>query len=360
VEGDPVDAARLGRRAIGSGGGSKVNMKNQQNPHIAWNDFALLVPGATADKAKSRLPLNKPVNLLTGAGGGGKSVNGAPASKAHVVILNANRQLYIRDLTGTAGLQVRNELVDGAELAHGDNVRLGKMQYEVFATERSASDTMGGAPSAALYAPPSPDPIPLRLPVTVLGTNDSADIRVTSSGPVADVLVMIVSLGGRFWLWDLQPANAAKIDGKPVTRAELPDGCTVSIGDNQFRFQVAPLRVAPGAPDRAARNHDGAPPATAAPTTPADIDIDSDVQTLPAAGVEQFRQWGALAFAVASANQAELHDPTVPLDPTKFGPPKTPSRWRIPIMILITLIVVAAIAAAAIYAWGRWKHLSAQ
>src|SRR6478735_7415696 len=105
-------------------------------PSVFYEDFALVPRGASAGKPK--VSFSRPVNLLSAAStpSGGQA---SPAtSAAHVLVLNLDGQLYIRDLTGTASLQWNGKPVVEAKLTHGDQVRLGKIEYEVFATRLAA------------------------------------------------------------------------------------------------------------------------------------------------------------------------------------------------------------------------------
>src|SRR4051794_21953367 len=105
-------------------------------PSVYCEDFAL-VPRA-GHEGKPRVAFSRPVNLLSAASTAiGTQASSQQAAAAHVLVLNLDGQLYIRDLTGTASLQWNGKTVVEAKLKHADHVRLGKIEYEVFATRLS-------------------------------------------------------------------------------------------------------------------------------------------------------------------------------------------------------------------------------
>src|SRR4051794_10471179 len=93
-------------------------------PSVYCEDFAL-VPRA-GHEGKPRVAFSRPVNLLSDASTANGTQAGSPLAAAHVLVLNLDGQLYIRDLTGTASLQWNGKTVVEAKLKHADRVRLGK------------------------------------------------------------------------------------------------------------------------------------------------------------------------------------------------------------------------------------------
>jgi hypothetical protein len=380
-------------------------------PSVFYEDFALVPRGASAGKPK--VSFSRPVNLLSAAStpSGGQA---SPAtSAAHVLVLNLDGQLYIRDLTGTASLQCNGKSVVEAKLTHGDQVRLGKIEYEVFATRLAAgaNNSQPTAPPAAALVPTAGgEERPMRDPVTLVGACEQAELRLLTAG-APEACAMILRLGAGYWLWNLDATFPCRINGEPVVRAPLADGSVVSIGDEDFRFRLlprgetkpknpqvvkvvkakAPMRaapvqadpVAPAAPTapaisaktRAVPNPavasvpisgavanaptPAAPPppqralATAAPTTPRTPD-ESELRD----DADVFKQWGPLAFAVAAADRPELQP-----GGSKSGSrsnanaaeavaaPAPPKRSLVKVVIIVMLLALLAGGA-----YVSWKY----
>src|SRR5258706_13196973 len=106
-------------------------------PSVYCEDFALVPRGA--HEGKPRVAFTRPVNLLSAASGNGAQ---APAqAAAHVLVLNLDGQLYIRDLTASASSQWTGTTVVAANLPHGDPVPPGQIAYDVVATHCAPAAT---------------------------------------------------------------------------------------------------------------------------------------------------------------------------------------------------------------------------
>src|SRR5258706_5299567 len=205
-------------------------------PSVYCEDFALVPRGA--HKGKPRVAFTRPVNLLSAASGNGAQ---APAqAAAHVLVLNLDGQLYIRDLTGSASLQWNGTTVVEANLRHGDRVRLGKIEYEVVATRCAPAATGKPSPPTAELAPLAGGPLrTVRGPVTVIGGGEQAELRLPAPG-APDACAMLLRIGDGYWLWNLEPSAQCRINCDPVLPAGLADGTLLTIGEDQFRFSIVP------------------------------------------------------------------------------------------------------------------------
>jgi predicted component of type VI protein secretion system len=349
------------------------------------------------------------VNLLSAA----TTPNGGQASpvtaSAHVLVLNLDGQLYIRDLTGSASLQWNGKPVVEAKLRHGDQVRLGKIEYEVFATRIAAGgmNSQPTAPAAVLVPKAGGEARPMRGPVTLVGACEQADLRLLTAG-APEACAMILRLGSAYWLWNLDPASPCRLNGEPVVRAALADGSEVTIGDEVFLFQLVPqAEVKPTAAPQPvkvtkAKSPARAPVAQVDPVSPASASasVPAAARTLqdpevapsevPGAVVESpapqrglattvapplqrtpdeseleddadvFKQWGPLAFAVASADRPELRpggsksgsqsSPKAPEAIIVPAPP-APAPRRSVVKVLVIVVLLALLAGGAFVAW---------
>lgn len=377
-------------------------------PSVFYEDFALVPRGASEGKPK--VAFSRPVNLLSAASSPGGGHASPATSAAHVLVLNLDGQLYIRDLTGTASLQWNGQPVVEAKLRHGDQVRLGKIEYEVFATRIAAGgdNSAATAPQAAALVPKAGgEARPMRGPVTLVGACEQAELRLLTAG-APEACAMILRLGAGYWLWNLDPASPCRLNGEPVVRAALADGSEVTIGDEVFRFRLAPqpevrpmnpqvvkvvkakspMRIAPvqakpvspaAAASAEARRLENPQVASAAPVSDAAVDsLGAAVAPLPerrlatvsppmrrtpdeselADDADVFKQWGPLAFAVAAADRPELRPggsksgsqssqkaPEAAVAP----PPAAPRRSAIKVMVIVVLLVL--LAGGAYVAW---------
>jgi len=369
-------------------GGVNAAMSKATPPSIFCEDFALIPRGPHA--GKPHVTFGRPVNLLSAASGEGAAATGKPA--AHVLVLNLDGQLYIRDLGGTASLQLNGNPTTQANLRHGDKVRLGKIEYEVNATRFVAarSETPGGR-MAELLPTSGGAAMKVVTPVSLIGSSEHAELPLAGDN-APEAMAMILRIGQGYWLWNLEPASPCRVNGEVVVRVALGEGTLVSVGGQEFRFHLLPEPASPQAqapakradksPVRSTRAPTGpaprktptvtaeaAPPAPAtppistpqpiakpevpaklpAPPTPAPPPpaIQKPPLTTPATATPEeeadvFKQWGPLAFAVAAADRPELQAggskpgavANVPVTP---GPRRSRLSWAILLVILLLL-----------------------
>jgi hypothetical protein len=83
----------------------------------------------------------------------------------------------------------------------------------------------------------------IRFPITrkstVIGRGSEADVQVTARG-VSRAHAEIRWDGKRAEVLDLGSTNGTSLDGLDVTRAALPDVCTLGVGQARILFQVVP------------------------------------------------------------------------------------------------------------------------
>jgi hypothetical protein len=280
-------------------------------PSVYYEDFSLR-PRAGFE-GKPPVAFSRPVNLLSAASASDGAQ--APAS-AHVLVLNLDGQLYIRDLTGSASLQWNGKTVVEASLRHGDRVRLGKIEYDVFATRLAPAGANGQPviPSAELLPAAGGEPRTVRGPVTLVGACEQAELRLIAAG-APEACAMILRLGAGYWLWNLDPASPCRINGEPVVRAPLPDGSLLTIGDDKFRFRLIPQASAPVAP--VAKTAAPAKPVPAKPTPPSPVQQKKVIAVV------------AKAIAPVPAKPAPAAAPILPTAPVQapapaVAPPPTP------------------------------------
>ncbi len=84
---------------------------------------------------------------------------------------------------------------------------------------------------------------PLTRKSTILGRGTDSDVHVVAPG-VSRHHAEIRWNGKRCEVVDLGSTNGTTLDGEKVTRAALPDSCTLGVGRARILFQVVPLSSA--------------------------------------------------------------------------------------------------------------------
>lgn len=282
----------------------------------------------------------------------------------------------------------------------------------------AAAASSASAPPVEIVTPGGAPPMRVRTPITVFAPTETADIRLPAKPAGGDACAMILRMGDLYWLWNLEPSSELRVNGQVVTRAELGDGSDVSVGGAGFRFRAvtapapaAPVRAvqkqqskasassasgtkpqaakpqaakpalptgvvatfsipsAQGAPGAAPTQETGASPATPAKagakasppvvvgrTRPAPGAKPRVARTLDGNDADGIRQWGPLAFAVASADRPELQGQGAqgPAEPPPEVAEEAPASRRLGGLLIVGVIVLVLLAAAAFY--GR-KYL---
>jgi hypothetical protein len=84
---------------------------------------------------------------------------------------------------------------------------------------------------------------PLTRKSTILGRGTDSDVHVVATG-VSRHHAEIRWNGKRCEVVDLGSTNGTTLDGEKVTRAALPDSCTLGVGQARILFEVVPLSSA--------------------------------------------------------------------------------------------------------------------
>ncbi|MDB5323388.1 MAG: hypothetical protein JWN40_5019 [Phycisphaerales bacterium] len=286
-------------------------------PSVYYEDFSLR-PRAGFE-GKPPVAFSRPVNLLSAASASDGAQAPAQTASAHVLVLNLDGQLYIRDLTGSASLQWNGTTVVEASLHHGDRVRLGKIEYDVFATRLAPAGANGqmATPSAELLPAAGGDPRTVRGPVMLVGACEQAELRLMTAG-APEACAMIMRLGAGYWLWNLDPASPCRINGEPVVRAPLPDGSLLTIGDDKFRFRLIPQASAPEAP--VAKTAVPAKPAPAKPAPPPPAQQKKVIPVVAKAIAPVPAKSGASAAPILPSAPIQAPQPAVASSPTPIPP----------------------------------------
>src|SRR5215212_1590188 len=91
-------------------------------------------------------------------------------------------------------------------------------------------------PQGALAGKP---PIPLARPATLVGSRQTAHLRLHSS-TVSKAHALILSDGGKVHVRDLNSRTKVFVNGKQIKQADLREGDQIKIGRFVFRFTAGP------------------------------------------------------------------------------------------------------------------------
>src|SRR5436305_311402 len=91
-------------------------------------------------------------------------------------------------------------------------------------------------PQGALAGKP---PIPIARPATLVGTRQTANLRLNSS-QVSKAHALILSSESKVYIRDLNSRTKVFINGKEVREAVLKEGDQLKIGRYLFRFTAGP------------------------------------------------------------------------------------------------------------------------
>lgn len=156
--------------------------------------------------------------------GNSLQVTDPSVSGSHAEIELGTGALRIRDLDSTNGTEVGGRRVRQAEVGHGQQFVLGKVEFSVIDREAGASDDTGGL-ALELEMPLQDDPAGLgrtqlqpREEGFEITADDLARSRRTSKlGPI--LLVGLAALAGGAWYWTTTRASADEGSGRSASAA---------------------------------------------------------------------------------------------------------------------------------------------
>jgi hypothetical protein len=249
--------------------------------------------------------------------------NGAAAACA--MILRLGDLYWLWNLEPTTELRVNGQVVTRAELSDGSQVSVGGSEFRVRSVPVAAP--------AKPQAPPPPPPQRVAPPAKQGAAKPivAAKPKAPAATPFAATATVLTP--------DAQPP-AAKPIAATAPAAQPPAANPVA------KPPAVPAKASPAAaPASAPKAKPLAVPAGKPRVTPA---VDED-------DAEAIKRWGPLAFAVAAADRPELHqNGQAPAEPPpefdEYADEPSHAGRRIAVIVIMVLIV-AALAAGAYYAW---------
>jgi pSer/pThr/pTyr-binding forkhead associated (FHA) protein len=174
----------------------------------------------------------------------------------HALILNADGEVYVRDLGTMNGMRVNGRPVREASLREGEQVQFGKVLF------RLENAPGSGERDRTIEATADPDgwlgPAALRIGnrthalrdrVSLVGRGPRCDLRLDDE-QVFEKHALIYRAGERWYVRVLATGPFSRLNDETVQRAVLDEGDELLIGQSLLRFGCAPpgSTPAPGEP----------------------------------------------------------------------------------------------------------------
>lgn len=237
--------------------------------------------------------------------------NGDAAACA--MILRLGDLYWLWNLEPATELRVNGQVVSRAELTDGSQVSVGGSEFRVRAVPVAVPPKTKAAPSPQRVAPPAKQggmkPVPAPKTVT----------KPEAVPPVA----------------------------KPKPPAATPFAATAVLTPDAGL--PAPAATPPRVPAKASTAPPADAPKSKALVVPAGKPRVN--QVVDKDDAEAIKRWGPLAFAVAAADRPELQNGHGPMEPPPEFPEEPSHKGRRIAVIVIMVLIVAALAGGAYYAW---------
>jgi hypothetical protein len=242
-------------------------------------------------------------------------LHGSGISKAHCVIVNTGRQVYLKDLHSAGGTLCNDRLISCRALRNGDVVKVGATEINVEMTGGESGpapvgpvriDHPGGIGWITLVDEASDKRWRVRDLIAVVGRTPGAEILVQEDG-VEPAHAILFKMGDDAIWYDLPMSSSGRTDADKGTMSLLTQGATRLVGSLRVRieFPRGPAEVVPKihAQDSEASGENA--PATEGEQ--ANEKEDSSEESAPEAGAKDQQSPVAKTLAVLEEDINALH-----------------------------------------------------
>ena len=217
----PVDGPNATGAAMGGGVGVPegsaallpLDGKPVSAPLIVRRDFTLI-----GSRNRARWRLDSP-----------------EVSRSHAALILSRGTLYIRDLGSRTHTFVNEQIVDEAELRHGDLLRIGNFRFKIHHPSPEAGSE--SAPTAGLSAAEGQAPLEIAGRTLLIGHRVNCDL-VLASDSVSNLHAILFELNGSHHIRDLFSRTGTFVNDTPVKQQELRPGDMIRIGQAEFRYEL--------------------------------------------------------------------------------------------------------------------------
>lgn len=195
---------------------------------------ASLIPQGSYSDLPS-ITLGRPMTLIGSGDGVHLRLRSRTISPVHAMVLNVDGKLLLRDLASQTHVYVNRRKVRECTLQHGDQIRMGRIRFEVQITDPTPCEAAEPAPAAWLWSE-SGEATLVCSSLYLIGSHPESDLLLDAHEPAAQAI--IVTLGRQRLLRNLGPVDSVHVNGAGVQQAVLIEGDVIEIGAHRFQFEL--------------------------------------------------------------------------------------------------------------------------
>ncbi len=242
-------------------------------------EFLLTPQGEYAGRPPIRI--NKPVVLLGSDEHCHLRLVSSSVSRHHAMIVRQEDRLYICDLGSRTKVRVNGHERHEADLADGDEVRIGKFSF-IFTASRPPAGAAAHPEPVRLIVDGQAAPTPAENRLVLIGRTAGSDVVLVEES-VSSRHAVIFEVGDKRYVRDLNSRTGTLLNGQKIHQHQINLGDELRIGATTLKLAELAEPAEPAAEPAAA------PPAAGdetVPLEPAPIPVVDDVESPPAAAAD--------------------------------------------------------------------------
>src|SRR5690348_10860039 len=213
-------------------------MRQVQRTEAEYQHWPILEP--VEGERERPIALNKPVCVAGDRVRVNLPLPDQTVSRAHILFVNDEDGVYVRDLASLNRILVNDEPVTETVLDRGDKLRIGPYVFRCDGGFRHDPGSRPQVPPVDLCLADDETRFHLAGRTMVIGTRENCDIRV-SDERVAPAHAVLFEREGRWFVRDLRSKTGTFVNDRRIGQIELTPGDFIRIGDTNFRYEMAPV-----------------------------------------------------------------------------------------------------------------------
>ena len=267
-------------------------------------EFSLAPQGEYA--ARPPILINRPVVLAGSDEHCHLRLISSSVSRHHALIIREEDRLYVYDLGSRTKVLVNGQERREAELADGDEVRIGKFSFK-FTASRPPTGTAAHPEPVRVIVDGQAAPTPPENRLVLIGRTAGSDVMLVDES-VSSRHAVIFEVGGKRYVRDLDSRTGTFLNDKKIHQHEIKLGEELRIGATTLK--LAESATVPAATPPAGSNE----PLS---LEPAPIPVADEVELPPVASVEE-----RIPLALAPTEPSEQRlEPAAPVADHPFDKP---------------------------------------
>lgn len=194
---------------------------------------ALIPVGQLA--GKPAIPLARPVTLVGSRHSANLRISSSTVSKAHVLVINSDGRLLIRDLASRMGTIVNGQAVREADLSEGDVVQIGRFSFKFTAGPPSRAPRRKRRVIGARIDADTGESVPLDQRVVLVGQRGNSDLPINDPD-VSTAHCAIFDMNGKRYVRDLGSRTGTFVNDQAAVQMEIRPGDTIRVGQTVLRY----------------------------------------------------------------------------------------------------------------------------